>query len=240
MSFPRPRIASSATALLLAATLLLPAAASATQGGVAAPDPTASFLNAGAGSYLGKSVVVHGRLDGTGTGDRVDVLGRRGTDPWKRLTTGTVKADGTFAATWKTGHIGRYDLRAARSGAATLAVSDTGTPGATTTTVVHRSSKATWFGPSDGGTETACGVTLTETVLGVANKTLPCGTEVSFYFHGKQLTVPVIDRGPYRAGVDWDLTQGAADALGFTDVGLGTVGAVALKDEPLADLSALQ
>lgn len=230
-------IATCAVVTLLTALFLLPSAASAAQGGVSAPDPTAPFLNAGAGSYLNKSVVVRGRVSGTTSGQRIDVQGRRGDKPWKRLTTGTVKADGTFAAIWKTGHIGHYQLRAVPRAAATLAVA-TDEPAATTDTVVHRSSKATWFGPTENGTETACGVKLTATVLGVAHRSLPCGTQVSFRFKGRQITVPVIDRGPFRAGVEWDLTIGASDALGFTDVGIGSVGAVALRDEPLAVLAA--
>ncbi len=105
---------------------------------------------------------------------------------------------------------------------------------------MHKTSVATWFGPEDNGSQTACGVKLTKTVLGVAHKSLPCGTKVSFYFRGKRITVPVIDRGPYGPGVTWDLTEGTAAALGFTDVGRGKVGAAVLTGEPLANLSKLK
>ena len=42
--------------------------------------------------------------------------------------------------------------------------------------------------------------------LGVAHKSLPCGTKVTFRYHGRSVTVPVIDRGPYVGGREWDLT----------------------------------
>ena len=55
--------------------------------------------------------------------------------------------------------------------------------------------------------------------LGVANKTLPCGTMVKLRYHGHTVTVPVIDRGPYVAGRDFDLTEATRDRLGFPGVG---------------------
>ncbi len=76
---------------------------------------------------------------------------------------------------------------------------------------------ATWFGPGFYGKQTACGQTLTPTVVGVANRTLPCGTLVSVTYDGHSLTVPVLDRGPYSHHASWDLTAGAAQALGITE-----------------------
>jgi rare lipoprotein A len=54
-------------------------------------------------------------------------------------------------------------------------------------------------------------------VVGVANRTLPCGTLVKVTYAGHSLTVPVLDRGPYADGASWDLTSGAAEALGITE-----------------------
>jgi rare lipoprotein A len=76
---------------------------------------------------------------------------------------------------------------------------------------------ATWFGPGFYGHKTACGQTLTPKVIGVANRTLPCGTLIRVSWHGHALTVPVLDRGPYAHGADWDLTAGAARALGVSE-----------------------
>jgi rare lipoprotein A (peptidoglycan hydrolase) len=83
---------------------------------------------------------------------------------------------------------------------------------------------ATWFGPGFYGQQTACGQTLTPATVGVANRTLPCGTLVRVRYAGHVLTVPVLDRGPYsHIGADWDLTAGAARALGITEtVRIGT------------------
>jgi rare lipoprotein A (peptidoglycan hydrolase) len=55
--------------------------------------------------------------------------------------------------------------------------------------------------------------------MGVANKTLPCGTMVKLRYHGRSVTAPVIDRGPYVAGRDYDLTEAVKSRLGFPGVG---------------------
>jgi rare lipoprotein A (peptidoglycan hydrolase) len=96
-----------------------------------------------------------------------------------------------------------------------------GTPASTTSTTpktVHPTGIATWFGPGFYGKKTACGQTLTPGVVGVANRTLPCGTLIKVAYGSHTLTVPVLDRGPYsHIGADWDLTAGAARALGITE-----------------------
>src|ERR1700743_417114 len=90
--------------------------------------------------------------------------------------------------------------------------------GAPATPTVHKAALATWFGPGFYGQTTACGQTLTPAVVGVANRTLPCGTLVKFSYRGHAAVVPVIDRGPYaHNGAQWDLTSGAAAALGMND-----------------------
>jgi hypothetical protein len=75
--------------------------------------------------------------------------------------------------------------------------------------------RATWYGPGLYGNRTACGGRLRRGTLGVAHKTLPCGTKVTFYHHGRFVTVAVIDRGPFRRGVSWDLTAAAAQQIKF-------------------------
>jgi hypothetical protein len=78
-----------------------------------------------------------------------------------------------------------------------------------------RSAGATWYGPGLYGRHTACGQTLRPNTIGVAHKTLPCGTAVKFLYRGRSIVAPVIDRGPYSRGNSWDLTNGARLALGF-------------------------
>lgn len=72
---------------------------------------------------------------------------------------------------------------------------------------------------TDYGLPIACGGVLHVPQLGVANKTLPCGTEVIFRYGGRAIRVPVIDRGPYIPGREWDLTGAAAEALHFPGLG---------------------
>jgi Lytic transglycolase len=70
-----------------------------------------------------------------------------------------------------------------------------------------------WFGGGFFGSGTACGQTYTKTIIGVAHRSLPCGTKIQFRHNGKVLTVPVIDRGPYVADRQFDLSYGACRAL---------------------------
>ena len=105
------------------------------------------------------------------------------------------------------------------------------TPGSSPTPVTkgHKTALATWFGPGFYGQQTACGQTLTPATVGVANRKLPCGTLVKVTYHGQGLTVPVVDRGPYANGADWDLTAAAAQALGIEEtvhIATAIVGAV--------------
>jgi hypothetical protein len=81
---------------------------------------------------------------------------------------------------------------------------------------VYRLAEASWYG---GGGGLACGGSLTSATLGVANKTLPCGTLVTLRYNGRSVRVPVVDRGPYVAGREFDLTQATKQALGFGDTG---------------------
>jgi rare lipoprotein A len=80
----------------------------------------------------------------------------------------------------------------------------------------YRLAGASWYG---GGGGLACGGQLTSATMGVANKTLPCGTRVTLRYGGREVRVPVIDRGPYVAGREFDLTEATKRALGFEGVG---------------------
>jgi hypothetical protein len=80
----------------------------------------------------------------------------------------------------------------------------------------YRLAEASWYG---GGGPLACGGWLTSSTLGVANKTLPCGTMITLRYEGRSLRVPVVDRGPFVAGREFDLTQATKEALGFGDLG---------------------
>jgi rare lipoprotein A len=81
---------------------------------------------------------------------------------------------------------------------------------------VYRLAQASWYG---GGGSLACGGLLTSVTMGVANKTLPCGTLVTLRYDGRSVRVPVIDRGPYVPGREFDLTEATKRALGFGATG---------------------
>jgi hypothetical protein len=83
---------------------------------------------------------------------------------------------------------------------------------------VYREVVASYYG---GGGSLACGGELTSSTMGVANKTLPCGTLVTLRYGGHSVRVPVVDRGPYVPGREFDLTEATKQALGFP--GLGSV-----------------
>lgn len=80
----------------------------------------------------------------------------------------------------------------------------------------HTSIASTFF---DYGLPIACGGTLAENRLGVAHRSLPCGTLVTFRVGNRAIRVPVVDRGPYIRGREWDLTGATAIALKFNGLG---------------------
>ncbi len=83
---------------------------------------------------------------------------------------------------------------AATGGASAPGAPTSGTPVAPST----KAQIATWFGPGFYGQKTACGQTMSPVIVGVASRTLPCGTLVLVNYKGHRLTVPVIDRCPYE------------------------------------------
>ena len=50
---------------------------------------------------------------------------------------------------------------------------------------VYRQAMASYYGPGLYGNGVACGGTLMPGTLGVAHKTLPCGTRVRLRYHGR-------------------------------------------------------
>ena len=83
----------------------------------------------------------------------------------------------------------------------------------------YRVTYASWYGPGFYGQRTGCGGTLAAGQVGVAHKTLPCGSRVTFRHRGRVVRVPVIDRGPYVGGREFDLTAATAAKLRFSGHG---------------------
>ena len=124
-----------------------------------------------------------------------------------------VARDGTFKATWKPRALGQARLRAAVQSRRSATVT---TASPEVVVQVFRPGMATWYGPGLYGNRTACGQELTPDLVGVAHRTLPCGTMVQVAYGGTSVVVPVVDRGPYAAGISWDLTEATAKLLGMT------------------------
>ena len=137
-------------------------------------------------------------------------LRTRGT--WQVVDREPTAGGGRFETAWRPRIAGSYRLRVrpidARAARATGRVVN-----------VYRSSSASWFGPGLYGGRTACGRTLAPGLVGVAHKSLRCGTRVRFRYGGRSVVAPVIDRGPYAGGREWDLTAAAKRALGFPSTG---------------------
>ena len=80
---------------------------------------------------------------------------------------------------------------------------------------VYRFANASWYGPGLYGNRLGCGGTLAPGRMGVAHKTLPCGSRVTLRHRGRTVNVRVIDRGPYVGGREYDLTEATARKLRF-------------------------
>ncbi|MGH2952634.1 MAG: septal ring lytic transglycosylase RlpA family protein [Solirubrobacterales bacterium] len=192
--------------------------------GEAAPSPTADRSSgdtrivvrsrtrasiAGKHATVGDTVKVRGRVAPTGAERRVVV--RVGGS--KEST--TARADGRFAVSWRAGSTGTRKVKVV-AGANRVAAGSRTKAGRVT---VYRRAAASWYGPGLYGNRTACGGTLTPSTLGVAHKSMPCGTKLRLRYGGRSTAVRVIDRGPYSGNREFDLTAATKQKLGFPDTG---------------------
>src|ERR671931_599454 len=106
-----------------------------------------------------------------------------------------VGQDGSFSTAWTPSSYGQFQIRGVLAGASQASSSPTSS--APRTVVVYKPAIATWYGPGFYGKRTACGQRLTRTLIGVANRHLPCGPNVALSYRGQSILVPVIDRGPF-------------------------------------------
>lgn len=179
-------------------------------------------LEANASAFVRSGLSVTGSVPAADAGHtlEIDQLAATAGSTWVPVATVRAAANGSFAAAWHTTHSGPLTIRAVLS--ANQSPSAAASPPAISVTV-YRRSIATLYGPGFWGQRTACGVILRRRTLGVANRTLKCGTPVQIYYRGSVITVPVIDRGPYAHNANWDLTMATARALGM--LGTAVVGA---------------
>lgn len=214
---------------LFAGALALPGPAGAGQGsasgGTAAGDggderPSSGGLQAATAALRGRAQRVAGVLPGARAGRAVAIQLRGPEAGWETVAETKTADGGTFTAVWRADRAGRYTLRAVRMSGSSGRASARGALTAPVT--VYEPGMATLFGPGLFGRHTACRTVLTPTTVGIAHRTLPCGTRVEVFFGGRRVVVPVIDRGPFVAHVTWDLTSGLAASLRFP--GRGHVG----------------
>ena len=198
-------------ALLIAS--VLPAEASAQANGGEAVSASVASVRSKAPRAIRVGGVV--RVEGALRSERkrrVVVLELRSRSAWRVVDRDPTARGGRFETAWRPATVGSYRLRVrpidARAARRADRVVD-----------VYRSSAASWFGPGLYGRRTACGHTLAPGLVGVAHKSLPCGTRVRFRYGGRSVVAPVIDRGPYAGGREWDLTAATKRALGFPSTG---------------------
>lgn len=94
---------------------------------------------------------------------------------------------------------------------------------------------ASWYGPGFHGKKTANGEIFDKYELTAAHRTLqmPSLVRVTNLDNGRSLIVRVNDRGPYKKGRIIDLSEKAADLLGFKNNGTAKVKLQVLRDESL-------
>lgn len=191
-------------------------------------------LAAGAAASAAKRVTVIGKLKTRSTrhvldGGRTRVRGtlmprKRGRSVklqlrtragWRTVDRTRTGTGGRFNASWRPSGAGTYRLRVRSAGDRFSASARD----RLARVYAYRPGHASYYGPGLYGNRLGCGGTLTPSTLGVAHKTLPCGTRVTFRYRGRSVRVAVIDRGPYIAGREWDLTEATKHRLGFGSTG---------------------
>jgi len=183
-----------------------------TEGMISARGPQIA-LTTRAGAMLRKLARFRGSVSPAAAGRTVAIERfDDATQAWTAVTSTTVDGDGTYLARWRARKAGLHRVRAVLRATGQASAASASPELAIT---VHRPAMATWYGPGFYGRKTACGVRMSRTLLGVAHRRLPCGTAVAVLYKGRRITVPVVDRGPFRRGTKYDLTAATAQALGF-------------------------
>jgi hypothetical protein len=160
-------------------------------------------------AVVGRIVRVSGRVRPGGPGRAVEVhVGRR---TLRDRTNGR----GRFRVSWKPRSTGSVSVRVVAGGNRVA----TGSRDRAGRLTVFRPARASWYGPGLYGNRTACGGRLTASTLGVAHKSMPCGTKLTLRYRNREVNVRVIDRGPYVGGREFDLTQATKNRLGFGSTG---------------------
>lgn len=161
----------------------------------------------------GTQAIVAGHVNPHRAG-RLVVAQRRSGNHWTRVASDRTDRTGAYRLTWRPTANGSVRIVAGPDAVASGVTRSAGQVS------VLRMRNAVASRYDDYGGPLACSNgTLGYNQLGVAHKTLPCGTKVTIRYHGRTVVAPVIDRGPFVAGREFDLTGATARALGFNGVG---------------------
>jgi hypothetical protein len=211
------RVALAAGVLLTGAAAGVPAPAQAQDQGAAAAAPATESVSVSVKRHAlaGQRVKVGGKLSSGADGRTVLIQQREGRG-WKTIARDRTARGGRFSAYWTPQAIGRRSVRAFVRGETGQAPAVRQLKGGVT---VYRARFASWYGPGLYGNTLACGGRLSPGTVGVAHKTLPCGTKVTLHNKGRTVRTKVIDRGPYVGGRFYDLTAATKQKLGFGSTG---------------------
>jgi rare lipoprotein A len=163
----------------------------------------------------GNHIVVRGTLRPAGAGRAVSLQLARSGGGWTTVDHDRTDRRGRYVLVWRAARTGTKRVRVHFGGTRELS-SARHLAG---TARIYRRALASWYGPGLYGGHLACGGTLTPGTLGVANKSLPCGTKVTLHYRGRTVRVPVVDRGPYVGSREFDLTAATRAKLGFGSTG---------------------
>src|SRR5690348_8236303 len=127
-----------------------------------------------ASGFLRNQVRFTGSMPARAAGQAVEIerYGHETNWTWAPTAHSTVAPDGSFSVVWPANHIGRFAFRAILQSASGLRAASASP---TVTVTVYRVATATQYGPGFYGRRTACGVKLTRSTIGLANRTLRCG-----------------------------------------------------------------
>ncbi|MEA2480438.1 MAG: rare lipoprotein [Thermoleophilaceae bacterium] len=166
-------------------------------------------------ALAGQKVKFGGKV-GSGSSGRSVLIQQRSGNGWKTVASTKTRGGGRYSAYWRSQSTGRQALRAFVRGGGGNGAAVRSIKGGVT---LYRTRFSSYYGPGLYGNKLACGGRLSPSTLGVANKTLPCGTKVTLRYKGRSVTVPVVDRGPYVGGRYYDLTTATKQKLGFGSTG---------------------
>lgn len=93
----------------------------------------------------------------------------------------------------------------------------------TTPVKAKKCGRASWYGEPHQGHLMANGKPFDKRKLTAASKTLPLGSKIKVSFKNKHVIVTITDRGPYAGGRVLDVSERAAEILGFKKRGTAKV-----------------